>query len=209
MVAGMGAEEVSPLLYRPAASPHLAAELSGERIDPERLLGDARAAAAAAAAVGGALVVEGVGGLLVPLAEGYSVCDLAKALRLGCDRRPPGSRDDQPQPADAPGGPQRGPGRARDRAHPLAGATDGDRALNRETIERLGEVEVQALAAVGGPDPAELARAGQALPWKVLAGGRASILTTTNPEWPTDQIGLAPSRGHDRRRHRARDHPRR
>jgi dethiobiotin synthetase len=59
-------EEIAPYRYGPAASPHLAAALAGEEIDPNRL----RAAAAAAAADMDAIVCEGVGGLLVPLAPG-------------------------------------------------------------------------------------------------------------------------------------------
>lgn len=57
-------DEIAPYRYQPPASPHLAAELAGEAIDPERLLAAARAAANGA----DALVCEGVGGLLVPLA---------------------------------------------------------------------------------------------------------------------------------------------
>lgn len=57
-------EEIAPYRYDPPASPHLAAAMAGEEIDPERL----RAAARAAAAGADRLVCEGVGGLLVPLA---------------------------------------------------------------------------------------------------------------------------------------------
>lgn len=71
-------EEISPYRYGPPMSPHLAAELAGEEIDPERL----RAAAYAAAAGADTLVCEGVGGLLVPLAAGYLVRDLAADLGL-------------------------------------------------------------------------------------------------------------------------------
>lgn len=66
-------EEIAPYRYGPPASPHLAAALAGEEIDPERL----RQAAAAAAAGADAIVCEGVGGLLVPLSPGYLVRDLA------------------------------------------------------------------------------------------------------------------------------------
>ncbi len=59
-------EEIAPYRYGPAVSPHLAATLAGEMIDSERLC----AAADAAAAGADALVCEGVGGLLVPLARG-------------------------------------------------------------------------------------------------------------------------------------------
>jgi dethiobiotin synthetase len=69
-------EEVAPYRYGPPASPHLAAALAGEAIKPERL----RAAARAAAVGADAIVCEGVGGLLVPLALGYLVRDLAADL---------------------------------------------------------------------------------------------------------------------------------
>jgi dethiobiotin synthetase len=71
-------EEIAPYRYGPPASPHLAAELAGEEIDPVRLL----EAAGAAAASADELVCEGVGGLLVPLAPRYLVRDLAADLGL-------------------------------------------------------------------------------------------------------------------------------
>jgi len=61
-----GDEEIAPYRYGPPASPHLAAALAGEEIEPARLLAAARAAAAGA----DTLVCEGVGGLLVPLVRG-------------------------------------------------------------------------------------------------------------------------------------------
>jgi dethiobiotin synthetase len=69
-------EEIAPYRYDPAASPHLAAELAGEQIEPERLQQAARAAAGDA----DALVCEGVGGLLVPLSSSYLIRDLAADL---------------------------------------------------------------------------------------------------------------------------------
>jgi dethiobiotin synthetase len=69
-------EEIAPYRYRPPASPHLAAALAGEEIDPERLRQAARSAAAGADAI----VCEGVGGLLVPLTPIYLVRDLAAEL---------------------------------------------------------------------------------------------------------------------------------
>jgi len=71
-------EEIAPYRYGPPMSPHLAAELAGERIEPARLLEAVRVAAAGAES----LVCEGVGGLLVPLAPGYLVRDFAADLGL-------------------------------------------------------------------------------------------------------------------------------
>jgi dethiobiotin synthetase len=76
--SGQSDEQVAPYRYGPPASPHLAAEIAGEEIDPERLRITAREAAQGA----DALVCEGVGGLLVPLAAGYLVRDLARDLGL-------------------------------------------------------------------------------------------------------------------------------
>jgi dethiobiotin synthetase len=68
--------EIAPYRYGPPASPHLAAAMAGEEIDPERL----RAVARAAAADAEVLVCEGVGGLLVPLSPTYLVRSLAADL---------------------------------------------------------------------------------------------------------------------------------
>jgi len=160
---GMRPEDVAPRRYGPAVSPHLAAELAGERIDPDGLL----AAAHEQAAAGHTLVVEGVGGLLVPLAESYAVRDLAVALGL---------------PVVIAARPGLGTinhtlltlGAARDaglqvRAVVLtpwpARASTMERS-NRETIARLGDIEVHGLADIAAPDREELARAGAALPWR-------------------------------------------
>jgi len=70
--------EIAPYRYGPPVSPHLGAELAGERIDPERILGAAREASER----GDFLVCEGVGGLMVPLTLGYLVRDFARELGL-------------------------------------------------------------------------------------------------------------------------------
>src|SRR3954447_26825971 len=76
--AGQSPEDVAPHRYGPAVSPHLAEQLAGEEIDPEALVAKAQAEAEKA----DALVVEGVGGLLVPLANEYLVRDFAGELSL-------------------------------------------------------------------------------------------------------------------------------
>jgi dethiobiotin synthetase len=70
--------EIAPYRYGPPASPHLAAEAAGERIEREVLLSAARAAGESAEM----LVCEGVGGFLVPLSRDYLVRDLAIDLGL-------------------------------------------------------------------------------------------------------------------------------
>jgi dethiobiotin synthetase len=76
--APQGTGGVAPFTFGPAVSPHLAGELAGTRLDPEALVAAAREAGDGAEA----LVCEGVGGLLVPLAGRYLVRDLAAALGL-------------------------------------------------------------------------------------------------------------------------------
>jgi dethiobiotin synthetase len=67
-------EDVAPYRFGPAVSPHYAAELAGETIEPARILAAARAH--------DLLVCEGVGGLMVPITTGYLVRDLAVDLGL-------------------------------------------------------------------------------------------------------------------------------
>jgi dethiobiotin synthetase len=70
--------DVAPYQFDPPVSPHLAAELADVTVRPERIL----AAASRAAAHSDALIVEGVGGLMVPLSPSYLVRDLAVDLGL-------------------------------------------------------------------------------------------------------------------------------
>jgi dethiobiotin synthetase len=76
--SAQGDDEISPYRYGPPVSPHLGAELTGERIDPDRL----RGAALAATEDVDVLVCEGVGGFLVPLTPDYLIRDLARDLSL-------------------------------------------------------------------------------------------------------------------------------
>jgi len=83
-------ELVNPYLFREPIAPHIAAEHKGVRIEIPRI----RAAFEALAEQADVVVVEGVGGLLVPLSEDKDAADLAVALglplilvvgmRLGC-----------------------------------------------------------------------------------------------------------------------------
>jgi dethiobiotin synthetase len=70
--------DIAPYRFGPPVSPHLAALAAGDPIDPYRLLAAARRAERA----GDVLVAEGVGGLMVPLSGGYLVRDFAADLGL-------------------------------------------------------------------------------------------------------------------------------
>jgi dethiobiotin synthetase len=76
--SGQRPQEVSPYRFQPPFSPHLAAELAGVRVKPRILLACAQRAVEA----GETLIAEGVGGLMVPLTDGFLVRDLAVELHL-------------------------------------------------------------------------------------------------------------------------------
>jgi dethiobiotin synthetase len=163
-VAGMTPEEVSPLRYEPAVSPHLAARLAGECVDPGDLEARARAAGDDDDAT---VIVEGVGGLLVPLTEDYTVRDLAVALGLPLliAARPGLGTINHTlltlQSARAAG--------LDVRAVVLTPWPERPNEMeqsNRATIARMGNIEVAALGHVRGPATADLARVGRALPWR-------------------------------------------
>lgn len=75
-LSGERPEEVARARYGPAVSPHLAVELSGAPLDIAAIVEELRATAAHAEA----LIVEGTGGLLVPLADAWDVRRLAHEL---------------------------------------------------------------------------------------------------------------------------------
>ena len=159
-LSGEPPETVSPARYGPAVSPHLAAELARGKLDVEALIADVRVATAP-------VIVEGVGGLLVPLAPGWDVRRLARELGLGvliASRPGLGTINHTLLSVEA----------AR-----LAGLdlravvltqwpTDPGtiERSNRATIERLGEVEVATLPHLPELSPVALAAAGAALPYE-------------------------------------------
>ena len=67
-----------PYRYAPACSPHLAARMAGDEIQIDEIL----AAAGKLAASGAALIVEGAGGVFVPLSRRQSMIDLMTRLAL-------------------------------------------------------------------------------------------------------------------------------
>ncbi len=147
-------DEIAPYRYGPPASPHLAAAQAGEEIDPERLRAGARDAAASA----DVLVCEGVGGLLVPLAcrvppiprekldSLYLVRDLAVDLGLPLViAAPPGLGTINHTLLTVEGARAAGLDVAAVVLTPWREEPTAIERSNRETIEDLGRVRVEAL----------------------------------------------------------------
>jgi dethiobiotin synthetase len=161
-VAGCTPGEVVVAAYGPAVSPHLAAELAGgEPPSLARLSSGVRAAASPETV----LVVEGVGGLLVPLGPDADVralaCELGLALVIAA-RPGLGTINHTLLTLEA----------ARGAGLEVAGVVltpwpdhpDVIQRSNLATIARLGAVEVATLGAVAAARPELLAAAATALP---------------------------------------------
>jgi dethiobiotin synthetase len=153
--------EVAPYTFGPPLSPHYAAELAGETIEPARLL--------EAASTERLLIAEGVGGLMVPITPGYLVRDLAVDLGLPvviAARTGLGTINHTLLTIDA----------ARAAGLRIAGVTmtpwpdrpEPVEVSNRATVERLGGVAVSGLPPT---DPESLAQAGAALALDEWLGG--------------------------------------
>jgi dethiobiotin synthetase len=157
--AGRPAAEVAPHRFGPAVSPHLAAELAGTALDPAALVAAARGLRA------DVVVVEGVGGLLVPLTLGYTIRDLAVDLGwpVVIAARPGLGTINHSlltvEAARAAGLDVRAVVLT-----PWPGQPSVMQRSNADAIARLGGVEVATLEDVG-LDVAQLARAGATLPY--------------------------------------------
>jgi dethiobiotin synthetase len=159
--AGHRPDDVALVGYGPPVSPHLAARLAARPIDRSAVVGSLRAALAG----GDPVVVEGVGGLLVPLADGYDVRGLAHelALPIVIAARPGlGTINHTLLTLEA----------ARHASLDVVGVvltpwppepTEVERS-NRETIRRLGSVLVSTLPPIARADVGLLAGAGDELP---------------------------------------------
>lgn len=161
-MAGMVPEQVAPHRYGPAVSPHLAAAMVGTPIEPAALTQSARTLARE-----GTLIVEGVGGLLVPLAQDFTVCDLAVelALPLLIAARPGLGTINHTlltlQTARAAG--------LQVSAVVLTPWPPRPSAMersNRDTIARSGAIEVEGLAQAASAERTDLVRIGAGLPWR-------------------------------------------
>ena len=153
--------EVAQLTFGPAVSPHLAAELSGTPVSGEGIEASVRQAATGSEVV----VVEGVGGLLVPLSGTYDVRSLASALGMPvviAARPGLGTINHTLLTLES----------ARLAGLEVAGVVltpwPSDPGTieqsNRETIARLGNVEVATLTAIERAEPELLGHAGRSLP---------------------------------------------
>lgn len=166
-ICDMLPEQVAPLRYGQPLSPHLAARLAGAPVEDAQVIAAATVALKAATEQQAALIVEGVGGLLVPLTDTLTVRTLAVKLRLPlliAAHPRLGTINHTLLTLDA--------ARA---AHlevravvltPWPVEPSAMERSNRETIERLGEVEVAGLPWVQAPTRKLLADAGDALPWR-------------------------------------------
>jgi dethiobiotin synthetase len=153
--------EVAPYTFGPPLSPHYAAELAGETIEPVRLVETAR--------TDRLLVAEGVGGLMVPITTGYLVRDLAVDLGLPvviAARTGLGTISHTLLTIEA----ARGAGLAVAGVvmTPWPDSPEPIERSNRATVERLGGVPVSGLPPT---TPATLATAGGALPIDGWLGG--------------------------------------
>jgi dethiobiotin synthetase len=154
-------EEVAIVSYDPPMSPHLAAELAGQPIAPDALEETIAERAAAAEVV----VVEGVGGLLVPLAESYDVRALARALALPLlVAARPGLGTINHTLLTLEVARTAGLKVAAVVLTPWPQAPDAIERSNRDTIELLGNVEVATLPPIERLEQEPLAAAGRELP---------------------------------------------
>ena len=159
---GADASKVALRAYGPPVSPHLAVELTGVPLEPERLVAEIRAAAAGVRCSRrrgrrrSARAADG--GLGRPPARG-------RGRAAAGDRSTARARHDQPFAADDRGGSRFRARRRGRRVHPVAGRAGGrSSAPTSRRWRRLGAVEVAGLPPVARAGRAELAAAGAALP---------------------------------------------
>jgi dethiobiotin synthetase len=143
-------DEIAPYRYGPPVSPHLGAELAGERIEPARLTAEVRRAAAGA----DFLVCEGVGGFVVPLTLGYLVRDFARDLALPVAiAAPPGLGTINHTLLTLEAVRSVGLEPVAVVLTPWPADPSAVESSNREAIARLGGVRVEALAPIDLTDP--------------------------------------------------------
>jgi dethiobiotin synthetase len=161
-VSGQRPDETMLHGFGPPVSPHLAAELAHVSLPSIRTL---TAEIRAAVPSGSVVIVEGIGGLLVPINTGASVLDLAVALGLPlivAARPGLGTINHTLLTVQV----------AREAGLRIAGIVmtpwpaepDAIARSNRDTIERLLKVQVVGLPFVASAEPGPLAAAGASVP---------------------------------------------
>lgn len=159
--AGSSPEEVALVRYGPAVSPHLAAELADRLLDPAELVREI----VAAGDDGALLIVEGAGGLLVPLRGDYDMRSLARDLGLGVviAARPTLGTINHTlltlEAARAAGLEVLGVVMT-----PWSSRPSVMEVSNRTTVAQRGEIQVSVLPEIERPEPELLAAAGMELP---------------------------------------------
>ena len=163
-VTGEPADEIAPRRYGPAVSPHLAARLAGDRITVGEVCAGVRARWEARAAEDPFAVVEGAGGLLVPLDDdGATMADLAAGLGLPLlIAAHPGLGTINHVALTLEAARARGLAVAGVVLTPWPGAPTAIEADNRALLTRQAGAPVFGLGAVAGPEPTLLAAAGSA-----------------------------------------------
>lgn len=160
-VSGSRPQDTVLVGYGPPVSPHLAAYLDARPLDLESLVASIRAATEP----GHSLVVEGVGGLLVPLSERASVRDLVRELALPVlIAARPGLGTINHTLLTLESARAAGLEVAAVVLTPWPEDPSVMERSNRETIARHGEVEVAGLGFVPAPDPTALVAAAAELP---------------------------------------------
>lgn len=167
-VSGERSDDVSSVRYEPPVSPHLAAQLAGRALEIEPIVASLRTLAEA----GEGVVVEGIGGLLVPFNDEWDVRRLARALGwpvIVVARCGVGTLNHTLLTLEA----------ARSagldvRAVVLTPWPDPPSVIeesNRDTIARRGSVEVATLPALSPLSCATLTAAARALPYERWLAG--------------------------------------
>ncbi|MDQ6817433.1 MAG: dethiobiotin synthase [Actinomycetota bacterium] len=160
-VSDSAPELVSAITFGPPVSPHLAAELARRQVRSQQLLDGVRSAAASREVV----IVEGVGGLRVPLAQDYDVRDLARDLGLPVViAARPGLGTINHALLTLEAARAGGLEVVAVVLTPWPETPDRLQRSNRETVERLGLVDVRTLPHVERPEPELLAAAAGGLP---------------------------------------------
>lgn len=168
----MNPEDVAPLRFQPAVSPHLAASLADRPIDVNALVERARANSNAS----DTLIVEGVGGLLVPITDDFTVRDLAVELALPLlIAAPSGLGTINHTLLSIEAARAVGLNVAAVVLTPWPTAPSAMQRSNRQTIARLGRVEVAVLPEIATADIAALASAGERLRWWNWLPAKSSI----------------------------------